>query len=140
MSFSLQAGRTIEETVETLLRFMGYHTKASTTLHTRKPNIHAEMHHSKGKQRLLIECMHHIEELVGIKEVEKFCAKTAFAREKAEADSGLLVSSTGFSPEAILWCAKNCSFVQLKTYRQLISKSANVGKLLRPFYRCAELR
>ena len=133
MSFNLQAGKTLEETVETLLRFMGYHTRTSTTLHTRKPHIHAEVHHPKGKQRLLIECMHHIEELVGIKEVEKFCAQTAYAREKAEADSGLLVSNTGFSPEAISWCAKNCSFVQLKTYGQMISKSANVRKLLRPF-------
>jgi hypothetical protein len=79
--------------------------------------------------------MHHIEESVGIKEVEKFCARIAFAREKAEADPGLLVSNTSFSPEAVIWCAKNCSFVQLKTYRQLISRSATIGKLLRPFHR-----
>jgi len=133
VSFNLQVGKTLEETVETLLRLMGYQTKASTTLHTRKPYIHAEVHHPKGKKRFLIECMQHIEGLVGIKEVERFCAQTAHAREKAVADAGLLVSNTGFSPEAISWCAKNCSFVQLKTYGQIISKSANVRKLQRRF-------
>jgi hypothetical protein len=135
MSLNLQSGRTFEETIEALLKFMGYHTKASTTLHTRQAHIKAEIHHPKGKQRLLIECMHHIEESVGIREVEKFCSRIAFAREKAEADLGLLVSNTGFSPEAVIWCGKNCSFVQLKTYRQLISRSATIGKLLRPFHR-----
>lgn len=135
MSYNLQGGLTFEETIEALFRFMGYHTKASTTLHTRQAHINAEMHHPKGKQRLLIECMQHIGDAASIKEVEKFCARIAFAREKAEADSGVLVSNTGFSPDAVLWCAKNCSFVQLKTYKQLISRTANVGKLLRPFQR-----
>ena len=135
MTYNLQGGRSFEEAVEMLFSFMGYHTRTSIVLHNRPAYIHAEMHHPKGKQRLLIECKHCLEELVGVKEVEKFCSRIAFARENAEADLGLLVSNTGFSPEAVMWCARNCSFVQLKTYKQLVSRSVNIRKLLRPFHK-----
>jgi hypothetical protein len=134
MSFSLQSGRTFEETVETLFCFMGYHTKPKTVLHTRPAHIHAVMHHPKGTQKLLIECRNH-EEPVGIQEVQAFCSKVAFAKEASEADIGLLISNTGFSEEAVAWCAKNCSFVQLRTYKHLIKRSHNFRKLLRKFHK-----
>ena len=134
MTFNLrQCHRTFEETVETLLGFMGYHTKPKTVLHTRPRHIHAVMHHPKGTQKLLIECRND-EETVGVQEVQRFCSKVAFAKEASEADAGLLISNTGFSDEAVSWCARNCSFVQLKTYKQLIVKSSNFRKLLKKFH------
>jgi restriction endonuclease Mrr len=134
MSFSLQSGRTFEETVETLFCFMGYHTKPKTVLHTRPTHIHAVMHHPKGTQKLLIECKNN-KETIGIREVQHFCSKVAFARENSEVDAGLLISNTGFSEEAVSWCERNCSFVQLKTYKQLIARSANFRKMLRKFHK-----
>ncbi|MGD6805628.1 MAG: restriction endonuclease [Candidatus Bathyarchaeia archaeon] len=131
MSYNPQSGRTFEDIVEGMLNFMGYNTKAHHTLQTRQPPIRAEIQHAKGKKKLYIECKCH--EPVGIHDVECFCAKVAHAREKLEVDGGLLISNTGFSPEAISWCERNCSFVQLKTYRQLISFSARYKKLLSKF-------
>jgi hypothetical protein len=135
MASNLHNHRTFEEAVETLFKFMGYHTKTNTVLHTRPVRIHAEMHHPSGTQRMVIECKHHVEESVDVKEVEKFCSRIAFARENSEADCGLLISRTNFSPEAESWCARNCSFVELKTYKQLISKSVRFRKLFKKFHK-----
>jgi restriction endonuclease Mrr len=132
MSYNLQSGKTFEETVETLFKVMGYNTKPKTVLHTRSAHISAVMHHPKGKQKLLIECQTN-EEPISIHDVQQFCSKVAHAREKSEADTGVLVSTTGFSDEAVAWCTSNCSFVQLKTYREVISKTSNIQKLLRKF-------
>jgi restriction endonuclease Mrr len=129
MSYNLQSGRTFEETVETLFKVMGYNTKPKTVLHTRSAHISAVMHHPKGKKKLLIECQTN-NEPVGIHDVQKFCSKVAHAREKSEADSGVLVSTIGFSDEALAWCTSNCSFVKLKTYRQVISKTTNAVSVL----------
>ncbi|MGD6851254.1 MAG: restriction endonuclease [Candidatus Bathyarchaeia archaeon] len=134
MSFNLQSGKTFEETVETLFKVMGYNTKPKTVLHTRSAHISAVMHHPKGKQKLLIECQSNVE-AVGIQAVQQFCSKVAHAREKAEADTGVLISTTGFSEEAVAWCTSNCSFVKLKTYSQVISRTSNIRKLLRKFHR-----
>lgn len=134
MAFNLQSGKTFEETVEILFKVMGYHTKPKTVLHTRSAHIHAVIHHPKGKQKLLIECQSH-NEPVGVADVQHFCSRVAHAREKSEADTGVLISLTGFSDEAVAWCNRNCSFVQLKTYRQVISRTSNVRKLLRKFHK-----
>ncbi len=134
MTYNLQSAKIFEETVETVFRHMGYNTRTSITLHTRPVHIHAEMHHPKGKQKLLIECKH-CQESVGVHEVEKFCSKIALARENSETEYGLLVSNTDFSPEAVSWCAKNCSFVKLRTYKQLLSASMRCRKMLRKFHK-----
>jgi hypothetical protein len=133
MTYNPVSGRTFEDIVEGILNFMGYHTKAHPTLHTRQTHIQAEIQHAKGKHRLHIECKHHQQEPVSLHEVERFCAKVAHARENSKVDGGILISNTEFTPEAKLWCATNCSFVQLKTYKQLISFHANYKKLLNKF-------
>jgi restriction endonuclease Mrr len=133
MTGNLQSGRAFEEAVEAFFKFMGYKTQTNIVLQTRPVRIHAEMQHPLGTQKVLIECKHHAEEPVDIKEVEKFCHTVALAREKSLADRGLLISNADFSEEAQLWCAKNCSFVELKTYKQLICKSIRFNKLLRKF-------
>ncbi len=137
MSINLQSAKNFEETVETVFRHMGYHTQTNITLHTRPVHIHAEMHHPKGKQKLLIECKHyhHHHESVGVHDVQRFCDKIAFAREQSRADIGLLVSNTEFSPEAVSWCARNCSFVKLRTYKQVLHASTRCRKLLRKFHK-----
>ncbi|MDR0372551.1 MAG: restriction endonuclease [Nitrososphaerota archaeon] len=129
MSYNLQSGKTFEETVETLFKQMGYQTKLKPVLHTRTTHIHAVMHHPKGTQRLLIECKNS----ANIHDVQQFCSKVAFTKESAEIDGGLLIVNTGFSEEAISWCKKNCSFVQLKTYKQLIARSASFRRMLKKF-------
>ena len=133
MTYNPLSGRTFEDIVEGILNFMGYNTQANTTLHTRTTHIRAEIQHAKGKQKLLIECKNHHEGHVSLHDVEHFCSKVAHAREKSEVDCGLLISNTEFSPEARSWCARNCSFVQLRTYKQLISFNARYKKLLRKF-------
>jgi hypothetical protein len=134
MSYNPQSGRTFEDIVQGMLNFMGYNTKAHHTLHTRQTHIRAEIQHAKGKMKLHIECKHHTNEHVSVHEVESFCSKVAYARENCEVDGGLLISNTEFAPEAVSWCARNCSFVQLKTYRQLISFNARYKKLLNKFH------
>ncbi len=129
MTYNLQSGRSFEEIVEGLLKFMGY----NTIVNANRIHIHAEITHAKGKNRLLIECKNYQEKPVDLKEVEKFCHTVAFAREHREADSGMLISNSGFSSEAMTWCSRNCSFVQLRTYKQLISASARFRKLARKF-------
>jgi hypothetical protein len=133
LSYNPQNGRRLEETVEPLFRFMGYSTRFTTVLHTRTAHIIAEMDFIKGKHRLLIECTEPSEELVGAYEVQKFCSRVALAKEKSGVDGGLLVSTAGFTPEAVSWCQKYCSFVHLRTYKQLMASSARFGKLLRKF-------
>jgi hypothetical protein len=134
MTSNLQSGRAFEEAVEAFFKFMGYRTQINTVLHTRPVCIHAEMQHPRGTQKVLIECKHHAEEPVDIKEVEKFCHTVALAREKSFAYRGLLISNAAFSEEAQSWCARNCSFVELKTYKQLICKSIRFSKLLKKFH------
>ncbi|MDR1992431.1 MAG: restriction endonuclease [Nitrososphaerota archaeon] len=129
MSYNLQSGKTFEETVENLFNQMGYCTKLKPALHTRATYIHAVIHQPKGVQKLLIEC----KDSADIQEVQYFCSKVAFARENAEVDGGLLIVNTNFSEDAMAWCKKNCSFVELKTYKQLIAKSANFRKILKKF-------
>jgi hypothetical protein len=133
MSYNLPSGKTFEETIETVFKYMGYNTKFNTVLHTRSAHIHAEIHCLRGKQKMLIECMGKSQEAVGINEVQKFCSKVAFARETSDVNSGLLVSNVGFTSEAVSWVEKHCSFVDLKTYKQLILSSARFGKMLRKF-------
>jgi len=132
MSFSLRSGRTFEETIETLFNHMGYDTKPKTVLHTRSAHIQAIIRNPRGKKRVLIECINGCDP-VGIQEIQQFCNRVAHAREKSEADTGMMISVTGFNDEAITWCAKNCSFVQLKTYSQVITKTSKVRKLMRKF-------
>jgi len=134
MSYNPHSGRTFEDIVQSMLNFMGYNTKANHTLHTRQTHIRAELEHAKGKMKLHIECKHQPNEPVSVHEVECFCSKVAIARENSEVDGGLLISNTEFTPEALSWCARNCSFVQLKTYKQLIHFSARYKKLLNKFH------
>ncbi|MCL2359500.1 MAG: restriction endonuclease [Nitrososphaerota archaeon] len=129
MTYNLQSGKTFEETVESLFNQMGYHTKLKNVLHTRASYIHAVMQHPKGTQRLFIECKNSVD----IIDVQHFCSKVAFARENLEVDGGLLIANVGFSDDAVSWCKKNCSFVELKTYKQLIAKSASFRKMLKKF-------
>ena len=131
--YNLQRGRTLEEAVEAIYRFMGYRTQTNTVLHTRPVRIQAEIHHPNGPQKLLIECKH-CDESVDAEEVEKFCSRVAFARENSEADCGLLVSNTEFSEDAVYWCSKNCSFVELRTYNQLTKKLVSFKKLFKKFH------
>jgi hypothetical protein len=133
MTYNPYSGRTFEDIVEGILNVMGYNTKANTTLHTRSTHIRAEVQQPKRRLKLHIECKSHHEGTVGVKDIEHFCHKVALAREKSEVDCGLLISNTEFSEEALSWCARNCSFVQLKTYKQLISFTARHKKLLRKF-------
>jgi hypothetical protein len=135
MTHSVHSGRSLEHAVEVLFKHMGYHTKPSTVLHTRPAHIHAIIHHPTGPQKVLIECQHSEDEVVNIREVEKFCAKVAFAREHAIADSGLLVSKNTFSDEVKTWAARNCSFVELRTYKQLVSRSTSFRKMLKKFHK-----
>ncbi|WP_343383036.1 restriction endonuclease [Candidatus Bathycorpusculum sp.] len=129
MTYNLQSGRTFEETVESLFNQMGYHTKPKHVLHTRSTYIHAVIDQPKGTQRLLIECKNSVDLI----DVQHFCSRVAFARENLEVDGGLLVANVGFSDESLSWCKSNCSFVELKTYKQLIAKSASFRKMLRKF-------
>ncbi len=133
MSYNPLCGKTFEDIVECMLMQMGYNTKAHTTLHTRLAHILAEIRQPTRKLKLYIECKGHHGGPVGVEEVERFCHKVALSREKREVDSGVIISSTGFSDEAIAWCERNCSFVQLKSYKQLISFNARHKKLLRKF-------
>jgi hypothetical protein len=135
MNTNAHSGRSLEHAVEVLFKHMGYHTKPSTVLHTRPANIHAIIHHPTGSQKVLIEVQHAEDEAVNIKEVEKFCAKVAFAREHSIADSGLLVSKTNFTEDVKMWAAKNCSFVELRTYKQLVSRSTSLRKMLKKFHK-----
>jgi hypothetical protein len=135
MTTNVHNGRSLEHAVEVLFKHMGYHTKPSTVLHTRPAHIHAIIHHPTGPQKVLIECKHSDDETVDIKEVEKFCAKVAFAREHSIADSGLLVSKTNFTEEVKTWASRNCSFVELRTYKQLVSRSTSFRKMLRKFHK-----
>jgi hypothetical protein len=129
MTYNLQSGKTFEETVEALFNQMGYDTKLKNVLHTRASYIHAVIQQPKGTQRLFIECKNSVD----IIDVQHFCSKVAFARENLEVDGGLLIANVGFSDDAVSWCKKNCSFVQLKTYKQLIAKSASFRKMLKKF-------
>ena len=51
-----------------------------------------------------------------------------------EADYGVLVSNTGFSEEAVSWIAKHCSFVRLRTYKQIMARSIKITKLAKKFH------
>lgn len=135
MTTNVHSGRSLEHAVEVLFKHMGYHTEPSTVLHTRPAYIHAMIHHPTGPHKVLIECKHSDDEAVDIKEVEKFCAKVAFAREHCIADSGLLVSKTNFTEEVKMWASRNCSFVELRTYKQLVSRSTNFRKMLKKFHK-----
>ncbi len=134
MTRYLHTGRIFEETVETVYRCMGYSTRYNHVLHTRPARIHAEIYHPAGKQRVLIECKHSDEEPVSIQEVERFCSRVAHAREHSIADTGLLVSKTHFNADALAWAQRNCSFVELKTYKQIIYRSVSFKKLLKKFH------
>ncbi len=133
MTHTLQSERHFEESIETFFKHMGYHTKTNTVLHTRSVRIHAHLNHPKEKQKILVECKHATEP-VGIQEVQKFCSKVAFARENSEADYGVLVSNTGFSQEAVSWRANHCSFVKLRTYKEIMARSVTINKLTKKFH------
>lgn len=130
---NLHKGKRIEEHVEPIFRFMGYNTQFTTVLHTRAAHIIAEIDGVKGKHKMLIECANPINEPLGAYEVQKFCTRVAHAREDGKIHGGLLVSTTGFTPEANSWCKKYCSFVDLKTYEEIKASSVRFGKLLRNF-------
>jgi restriction endonuclease Mrr len=134
MTNHLQSERHFEESVETFYKHMGYKTHTNTVLHTRPVNIHAHLNHPKEKQKVIVECKPHLEP-VGVQEVQKFCSKIAFARENKTASAGVLISNTGFSEEAVTWVASNCSFVRLKTYKQLVSRTAKVNKIAKKFHK-----
>ncbi len=133
MTDHLQSERHFEESVETFYKNMGYNTRTNTTLHTRPVQIHAHLEHPKEKQKVLVECKPH-QEPVGIHEVQKFCSKVAFARENKTANAGVLISNTGFTEEAITWVSCHCTFVKLRTYKQLINRSVKVNKLAKKFH------
>ncbi|MFA7397742.1 MAG: restriction endonuclease [Candidatus Bathyarchaeia archaeon] len=132
MTNNLQSERHFEENVEAFYKHMGYRTQTNTVLHTRPVDIHAHLDHPKGKQKVIVECKH-LGEPVRLHEVQRFCCKIAFARDKAQADLGVLVSDTGFSEDAVIWVAKHCSFVRLRTYKQVVTRSAKVNKLVKKF-------
>lgn len=132
MTCDLHNERIFHDTVEAHFKVMGYNTRPHTALHTRPTHIRAEMHtHPKGPQKLLIACTHN--QSLDLPQVQKFCSKVAFARETHHADLGLLISNKEFSPDAIAWCEKHCSFVKLKTFKELISTSAKFRKMLKKF-------
>ena len=132
MNYDPHVERIFQDTVEAHFKLMGYNTRPHTALHTRPTHIRAEMHtHPKGPQKILIACTHN--QSLDLPQVQKFCSKVAFARETHQADSGLLISNKEFSPEAITWCEKHCSFVKLKTFKELILTSAKCRKLLKKF-------
>jgi restriction endonuclease Mrr len=133
MTDHLQSERHFEESVETFYKHMGYNTRTNTTLHTRPAQIHAHLEHPKEKQKVLVECKPH-QEPVGIHEVQKFCSKVAFARENKSASAGVMISNTGFTEEAITWVSCHCTFVKLRTYKQLINRSVKVNKLAKKFH------
>jgi len=134
MSYSPQCGKTFEDIVEGMLNQLGYNTKAHTTLHTRTPHLRAELLQAKRKLILHIECKgHHNDKPLDLADVEYFCHKVAVVRDKGEVDCGLLISNSGFTEEAVSWCRSHCSFVQLKTYMQLINFNAKCKKLHRKF-------
>lgn len=133
MTDHLQSERHFEESVETFYKHMGYSTRPNlTTLHTRPAHIHAHLDHPKEKQKVIVECKPH-QEPVGVQEVQRFCNKIAFARENQTASAGVLISNTGFTEEAVTWISHNCSFVRLRTYKQLVSRSVKVNKLAKKF-------
>lgn len=125
--------RQFEESVETFYKNMGYNTRTSIVLHTRPVHIHAHLDHPKEKYKVIVECKPR-QEPVGLQEVQKFCSKIAFARENKTAGAGVLISDTGFTQEAIDWVSKNCTFVRLRTYKQLIQKSVKVNKLAKKLH------
>jgi hypothetical protein len=130
---NLQSERHFEENVETFYKHMGYNTRTNTVLHTRPVHIHAHLNHPKDKQKVLVECKHHTEP-IAVEEVQRFCSKIAFAREHGEANLGVIVSHTGFTEDAKTWCSRNCSFVRLRTYKQVMTRSARVNKLAKKFH------
>ena len=134
MTTNPQSTRRFEEAVESFFRIMGYETHPNIALHTRPVHIHAKIHHPHGTQRILIGCKHTEEGPIGLKEVEKFCSSVALARDKSQVDRGLLVSGSNFSEEATAWVARNCTFVELKTYKQVIHKSIRFNKLMKKFH------
>lgn len=133
MTDHLQSERHFEESVETFYKHMGYNTRTNTTLHTRPVQIHAHLEHPKEKQKVLVECKPH-QEPVGVHEVQKFCSKVAFARENKTASAGVMISNTGFTEEAVTWVSCHCTFVKLRTYKQLINRSVKVNKLAKKFH------
>jgi len=133
MTNTLPSERHFEESIETFFKHMGYHTRTNTVLHTRSVRIHANLNHPKEIQKVLVECQH-VSGPVGIHEVQTFCSKVAFARENKEADYGVLVSNTGFSEEAVSWIANHCSFVRLRTYKQIMARSIKITKLEKKFH------
>ena len=134
MSYSPQCGKTFEDIVKEMLNQLGYSTKAHTTLHTRTPHLRVEVLQAKRKLILHVECKgHYNEKPLDVHDVEAFCHKVAIAKEKGEVDRGLLISNSGFTEEAVSWGQRHCSFVQLKSYKQLISFNAKCKKLHRKF-------
>ncbi|MGE5555386.1 MAG: restriction endonuclease [Methanocella sp.] len=125
--------RQFEESVETFYKNMGYNTRKNTVLHTRSVHIHAHLDHPKEKYKVIVECKPR-QEPVDIQEVQRFCSKIAFARENKTASAGVLISNTGFTKEAIDWVSKNCTFVRLRTYKQLIQKSTKVNKIAKKLH------
>ena len=125
--------RQFEESVETFYKNMGYNTRKNTVLHTRSVHIHAHLDHPKEKYKVIVECKPR-QEPVDIQEVQRFCSKIAFARENKTASAGVLISNTGFTKEAIDLVSKNCTFVRLRTYKQLIQKSTKVNKIAKKLH------
>ena len=134
MSYSSQCGKTFEDIVEDMLNQLGYSTKAHTTLHTRTPTLRVEVLQAKRKLILHVECKGHYQDKpLDVADVETFCHKVALAKEKGEVDRGLLISNSGFTNEANSWVQSHCSFVQLKSYKQLINFNAKCKKLHKKF-------
>jgi hypothetical protein len=129
---NLQSEKHFEENVETFYRHMGYNTRTNTTLHTRPVHIHAHLDHPKEEQKVLVECKHYTEP-VTVEEVQRFCCKVAFARENNQATLGVMVSNAGFTDDAATWVKHNCSFVRLRTYKQVVNRSTKVNKLVKKF-------
>ncbi len=132
MSSSLQKGKAFEEEVAALFKLMGYSIESNTLINAGQIDIRVEIKLGLVTQKGIIECKNYAGTNVGIEDVEKFCNRISLARQKGQTDFGMLISNTDFSPQAKL-CATGYGFVQLKTYRQLLSQLIDFEAYLKNF-------
>jgi Restriction endonuclease len=132
LSSSLQKGKSFEEEVAALFKLMGYSTEINTLINAGQIDIRVEIKLGLVTQKGIIECKNYSGTNVGIEDVEKFCNRISLARQKDQTDFGMLISNTDFSAQAKL-CATSYGFVQLRTYRQLLSQLIDFEAYLKNF-------
>ncbi len=131
MPCSVDKGRTFEEEVAALFKLMGYSVQINSIVNAGQIDIRAEIKLGMVTQKVIIECKNY-NSSVGIEDVEKFCSRILLARQKADTDFGILVSNSDFTAQAKS-CAIGYNFLQLKTYRQLLSQLVDFESYLKNF-------